>query len=55
MKGVKLKEISGGGGGGRRAETRTLRVSRITGPGNERKKALCFALSAHLYRPFLSC
>lgn len=39
MKGVKLK-ISGGGG--RKAETRTLRISRMTGPGNERK--LCALL-----------
>ena len=41
MKGIKLKEIRGGGGEGR-AETRMLRISRMTGSGNERK--LCALL-----------
>lgn len=44
MKGVKLKEISGRGGG-RRAETRTLRISRMIGPGNERKLCALLLLS----------
>lgn len=45
MKGVKLKEISGGGG--RKAETRTLRVNRMTGPAKERKLCALFTLLIH--------
>lgn len=46
MKGVKLKEISGGGG--RRADTRPPRVNRKTGPANERK--LCALLTLPISR-----